>query len=228
MGSCTSSLQRESRNNSPLDIDLRKERIQANGTKKILLLGSGGSGKSTIFKQLRQIYGEPLTRVERRQYVTYIHEQCINQMRHALDVLNDFQEENTLGHKLVLQNYGAYVHEEKESARSGIPDLSETGMEAADYIQSLHHTKYKLNDEIVTALKMLWDEPAIKKMYELRNITGIEDSSQYFWDILDTIADPSYIPDLEDTLLVRKRTTGTLVDRDRVHTHCIPFCIHSM
>ena len=198
MGSCVCTESRESRLNSQVERDIHEEKRLTNKVKKILFLGSGGSGKSTIFKQLRGIYGDPYSPAELRNFVTYIHEQCINQMKHALDVLSDYQGEN----------HQRYV--EEQNADRDIPDLSEMGMEAADYIQSLHHTKYKLNDEIVTALKMLWDEPAIKKMYELRNITGIEDSSQYFWDILDTIADPSYIPDLEDTLLVRKRTTGTL------------------
>merc|ERR1719474_907281 len=92
---------------------LKKEKSEAQRVKKILFLGSGGSGKSTIFKQLRQIYGKPLTPQERRQQKTYIHEQCINQMKHALDVLADFQEKDNLGHQLVHENLRQYAEEEK-------------------------------------------------------------------------------------------------------------------
>ena len=222
MGSCLSLNQDpEARQDRDIQNEIGRDQKKDNKVKKILFLGSGGSGKSTIFKQLRQIYGEPMTRVERRHYVQYIHEQCITQMKHALDMLNDFQEETNLSHDVVTQNYNRYAQDSKrnENEDYGIPDLSDQGMEYADYVQSLHHTKYRLNDEIVNALKELWKEPAIKKMYDLRNITGIEDSSEYFWNILDTIADPNYIPDLADTLLVRKRTTGTLLPS----VHCILF-----
>ena len=55
---------------------------------------------------------------------------------------------------------------------------------------------------------MLWNEPAIKRMYDMRNITKIEDSSKYFWDKLDQLNTPNYIPDEADILLVRYKTTG--------------------
>merc|ERR1719474_217874 len=187
---------------------LKKEKSEAQRVKKILFLGSGGSGKSTIFKQLRQIYGKPLTSLERRQQKTYIHEQCINQMKHALDVLGDFQDKDRLGHQLVHKNLHQYVPEEEKGDIYAIPELSDEGVEAADYIENLHHSRYRLDDDIVSALKTLWKEDAIQRMYELRNITGIYDSSKYFWNMLDEIAVDSWIPDTADLLLVRKRTTG--------------------
>ena len=238
----------ESRRDQNIQREIADDRRNDHRVKKILLVGTLGSGKSTIFKQLRQIYGEPMTRVERRHYVQYVHEQCITQMKHALDMLNDFQEETNLSHDVMTQNYRRYIIDEHkmnllvfgyiselqckwlgdssplripdeivmeiihffDSVLHGVPDLSHQGMEYADYIQSLHHSKYRLNDKILNALKELWKEPAIKEMYELRSITGIEDSTDHFWNILDTIADPNYIPDLADILSVWKRTTGTV------------------
>lgn len=90
-----------------------------------------------------------------------------------------------------------------------VPGISDQGLEYADYIQSLHPSEYCLDDQIVTALKTLWAEPAIRKMYDLRKISGIEDSTAYFWNNLDTIADHNYIPDLADITCVRKPTKGT-------------------
>ena len=187
---------------------MREAKTLDKKVKKILFLGSGGSGKSTIFKQLRNIYGDVLSPQERRNYVTYIHEQCINQMKHALEVLKDYHE----GSDIMHENHRQYIHEEKDTECDDhdIPDLSSSGLEAADFIQGLHHSQHRLNDEIVAYLKTLWDEPAIRKMYEMRNITNIEDSSSYFWNILDTINDPNWLPDEADYLLVRHRTTGNV------------------
>eukprot|EP01084_Bolivina_argentea_P193064 331294_1 len=45
-------------------------------------------------------------------------------------------------------------------------------------------------------------------MYEMRNITRIDDNSKYFWDKLDTLHDPNYLPDDTDILKVRHKTKG--------------------
>ena len=227
--------------------DEQFKKIQDVPETKMLLLGTGGSGKSTIFKQLRCLYGKPLNIHERRAYKQYVCEQCITEMKHALVILNDLQDETNVCHDLVTQNYRKYIINEEEvmllvfgyvrefggkllseSSSMRIPDeicmeivqcvyaepsfpgLSDQGMEYAEYIQGLPNTTDSLNGDIVNALQELWKEPAIKQMYDLRNITGIEDSTEYFWNALDTIGDPMY--DLNDTLLVRKRTTGNKVD----------------
>eukprot|EP01084_Bolivina_argentea_P218048 370094_1 len=70
-------------------------------------------------------------------------------------------------------------------------------------------TSYTLTDKIVAALKLLWKEPGIRKMYEMRNITRIDDNSAFFWDKLDELNDPNYLPNDTDILKIRHRTTGT-------------------
>ena len=216
MGTCASSehkrLQRE---DEQIGIHLNKDRRTKNRTKSILLLGTCNSGKSTIMKQLRRIYQEPLTREERRGYVTMIHKQCIEQMRTALTSRNE----------IIFLIYGfchdIKTNEQNERISLTIPDdvqrliilyfegfdvnLSSNGNVAAECIRSTYPSVDEFNDEIVAALKTLWDEPAIRAMYERRNITGIADSSAYFWNILDTLIDPRYVPDDADILLVNDK-----------------------
>eukprot|EP01084_Bolivina_argentea_P298855 515070_1 len=54
---------------------------------KLLLLGSGGSGKSTLFKQLKCIYGDRFSDQERQTFKKYIHEQVIREMADATAAL---------------------------------------------------------------------------------------------------------------------------------------------
>jgi len=206
--------------------------------KKIMLLGSEGSGKSLVYKQLRQLYTESDTSSLR---VDNIYDLCIDQMEYAVEALDAFQE----GDVEIEENYRRYaamdetklshlvfgfIREHEDNAHlkvpheiqseilsrmsrgsdGDIPNLSEKGKEAAEYILNLRHRPETigLDPEIVSQLKVLWAEPAIKKMYELRNITTIQESANYFWNRLDTIADPSYTPDLSDMLRAHLRTTG--------------------
>jgi ABC-type uncharacterized transport system fused permease/ATPase subunit len=41
--------------------------------KRLLLLGPGGSGKSTIFKQMKVIYGNQYSEIERKQFRSIIY-----------------------------------------------------------------------------------------------------------------------------------------------------------
>ena len=250
MGTCTSSaykrLQREDA--EQIGIQLSKERRTFWDEKSVLLLGACDSGKSTIMRQLRTIYGsptihdEPLTRHERRVYIPRIHKQCIEQMRMALTTRNE----------TILLVYG-FCHDTKTSDDNErisliIPDdvqrliiqyaegfdvnLSSNGNMAAECIQSTYPSVNVFNDEIVAALKTLWNESAIRSMYERRNITGIDDSSAYFWDYLDTINDPEYVPDEADILLIydkyiRKGMSliHAINQHDATQYFKLPFCL---
>jgi len=52
---------------------------------KLLLLGAGESGKSTLFKQMITIYGPGFPENERKQYTTVIYNNCITSMQALID-----------------------------------------------------------------------------------------------------------------------------------------------
>lgn len=56
-----------------LDIALANDSVTASSIKKLLLLGAGGSGKSTIFKQMKVIYGLNYSDAERRRIAPVIY-----------------------------------------------------------------------------------------------------------------------------------------------------------
>eukprot|EP01084_Bolivina_argentea_P225985 381791_1 len=212
MGSCASQT-RDDPHSALISHELSEDKQIDSKVNKILFLGSGGSGKSTIFKQLRGIYGEGFNRTERQLFVSQIHEQVITQMKLALEMLEEYRNENG-NSELLHENENKYIdketkqNENEDDTTNKIPQLSEFGKEAQKFLDSVHYTSYKLTDEIVSALKCLWSEPAIQKIYEMRNITKISDSSAYFWDKLDQINSEKYVPDQADILLVRNRSTG--------------------
>lgn len=48
---------------------------------KLLLLGAGESGKSTIFKQMRVLFGAPLTEEEKNQITPVVYSNTISSMK---------------------------------------------------------------------------------------------------------------------------------------------------
>lgn len=193
--------------------------------KKILFLGSGGSGKSTLFKQLRLIHGTGYNDNDREGFIKYVHTQIINQMQVIVRTYIEYNQRQKQRQK------------QEEKLRNGDYDnqmpLSEEYEEQVDELaiydeiklqsNELRHeeeaklvleyvydrNKHCLEQDIYNAIKTLWcDEPVIKEIYDLRHITKIETSSAHFWDKLDAIYDSNYLPSNDDIMLCRIITTS--------------------
>jgi GTPase SAR1 family protein len=61
---------------------------------KLLLLGAGESGKSTIFKQMKILYGTPATRDEREQYSAVIYNNTIMTIKNLVAQAAIFELQN--------------------------------------------------------------------------------------------------------------------------------------
>lgn len=85
--------------NSAIDRDLDRARQQEELKVKLLLLGAGESGKSTIFKQMRILYGSPRTEDDLRMYGVYVRSNVVTAMRklcghlRGLDLVTQLSEE---------------------------------------------------------------------------------------------------------------------------------------
>jgi len=64
-----------------LDNDMQKEHTVDQQINKLLLLGAGESGKSTLFKQMITIYGKGFPEAERKTYVPIIANNVISSIK---------------------------------------------------------------------------------------------------------------------------------------------------
>lgn len=167
------------------DIDalLKRDMKQSRQEVKLLLLGAGESGKSTILKQMKLIHEGGYNLQEKRGFRAIVYGNVVTSMQmilHAMDTL-DVDTEN----------------EGSEGCRQLILSLSgENGGE-------------DFPEPVVKAFKALWMDPGVQKCFRRSESDYyLIDSAKYYLDNLDRIMQPSYVPDDQDVLRCRVKTTG--------------------
>jgi hypothetical protein len=83
-------------NSNAIDRELDRARQQEELKVKLLLLGAGESGKSTIFKQMRILHGSPRTEDDLRMYGVVVRSNCITAMRKLCQLLRQLELEGQL------------------------------------------------------------------------------------------------------------------------------------
>ena len=197
--------------------DLANDRETEDMTFKLLLLGAGGSGKSTCFKQLKYIHGDGIEQSIRKQIATRIHEQIIDSMKKLITECEDYSRNDDDDDDLEGNNENNNESKDNDDPKSYMlwdydnPDNPDTKdiKEKANFILQLSHDKTEaLDGDTIDILKELWNNNSIQKMYSKRNEIAIPDSTEYFYQNLDRVTKTGYVPDDKDVLLVRYRTTG--------------------
>jgi len=156
---------------------------------KLLLLGTGESGKSTIFKQMQILYEtHGFTDYEKNTYRHVVRRNVTESMQTLIQGLERFQFK--LSHPKSAAHASSMLMYDPLS-----PDF--------------------WSDEIILLVKHLWyNEEAIREVYKNRAKLQLLDSAAYFFDTanLERIGSPNYTPSKEDILRARLRTSG-IVER---------------
>jgi len=181
---CWSSQEEEEKKriNKQIEKDLQKYKSVYRTQIKLLLLGTGESGKSTFLKQMRIIHGSGYTIKERLEFKLLIFQnifQSLQSMIHAMDHL-EIQYENPKS-----QQY-------------------------ANSIQAIEIQRdvLSLNDFYVKAINCIWNDGGIKKCFGRQKEYSLLDSTKYFLSDILRFAQPDYLPTDQDIIQVRKPTNG--------------------
>ncbi|KIK65888.1 hypothetical protein GYMLUDRAFT_239570 [Collybiopsis luxurians FD-317 M1] len=162
--------------------ELREHKAKLAQQVKVLLLGSGDSGKSTILKQMRLIHRVPFS----SQEIEFFRQ---------LIFLNLTQQ----GLKYVLE---AMEEMELKVSEENLPfvDLIENAPDIRDgepFPPSYH-----------TPLASLWADPNLQQAYERGNEAALPENLIYYFSNLDRLFEPGYQPTEQDIIHARARTIG--------------------
>ena len=200
-------------------------------TVKLLILGAGESGKSTLFKQMKVLYGSPPTLAERRAVRGTVHANVIGAMQvllHQLDQLaGEVDKEASLrrlssttgNEELEDRKWGGDVEEEEEGgnsqAGSSLPTHGLDFDAAQTRVKALRPYD-RLTPEVAADLALLWSHDAVQEVFSQRHKIQLPVSTAYFMNKLEEIVSDEYVPTNEDMLRVRVRTSGIVEEKYRI------------
>ncbi|CAD6499508.1 BgTH12-03620 [Blumeria graminis f. sp. triticale] len=149
---------------------------------KLLLLGAGESGKSTILKQMRLIYTkEGFSKNEKEEWRIIIFNNIVDGLRLVIDAMEEdsmkFDSPSTMAHVPIIK-------EEK--------DLLPYEAIPIGYLP---------------AFKALWNDSGLQRALENGKF-ALHDNLRYFFTDLDRLFNKEFIPTDQDVLRARLRTTG--------------------
>jgi len=161
-----------------IDRELLKTKEEESRHVKLLLLGAGESGKSTIAKQIKIIHLQGFNEQELKSFKSIIFGNILSSMKTLVEAVEHLQirsmkEENKVRAKQVLQE----------------EDFNET---------------------IAKEIQILWRDPGIRESFNRSSEFQLNDSAEYYFEAIDRIAQPTWVPTVQDVLQSRAKTTGII------------------
>ncbi|KAJ3043015.1 guanine nucleotide-binding protein subunit alpha [Rhizophlyctis rosea] len=183
MGCCASTEDGAAkRRNDEIDQAIKRDKMMMRNEVKMLLLGAGESGKSTILKQMKLIHDNGYSIDEREAFKEIIFSNTVQSMRVILEAMA------TMGIPLARQ--------ENNRHRAIILDLP--NQIEADIFPP----------EVANAVRALWHDENVLVAFSRSREYQLNDSARYYFDSIDRIASHDYLPTDQDVLRSRVKTTG--------------------
>lgn len=172
-----------------IDEDIRRDGERAAREVKLLLLGAGESGKSTIVKQIKIIHESYFTKDECLEYKPVVHNNTIQSLIAIIKGMN----------------------------KLGISLDDPTKMDDVQFFVESVISAEKSDNKMPTmtvdlsrAMQSLWRDKGVRKCFGRSNEYQLNDSAGYFLDSLARISAHDYVPTQQDVLRTRVKTTGII------------------
>jgi len=181
---------------------------------KILLLGSGSSGKSTFFRQLDRIYGEASRPNHVYANVPYIirtiRSNCINSLFKLLTQSVRLMEKPFEFEDVKIDIGSQATQDDIKLLASFATDVTQV----PDDEQLL---------QLGAGMAKLWDLPGVRATFRHRHHFSLIENTNYFLSRVTEVMTPGYSPNIRDILNARMQTLGITEKKYVIHGH--PFNI---
>jgi len=161
-----------------LEAQLAEENATENAIVKLLVLGTGESGKSTVFKQMKILYSVP---DPPSKFIAICR---ANLFGNAVAVMDGMKRLNIAWGSKEAEEAGEHI---KTAPPDGNPD------NIASFVPSF---------------KLMKEDPGVIEAIDRANEYQLNDSTIYFWERAEELTKSDYLPTEQDVLRARVRTTG--------------------
>eukprot|EP01124_Arcella_intermedia_P029549 TRINITY_DN6280_c0_g1_i1.p1 TRINITY_DN6280_c0_g1~~TRINITY_DN6280_c0_g1_i1.p1 ORF type:complete len:229 (+),score=31.98 TRINITY_DN6280_c0_g1_i1:16-702(+) len=182
MGQCSSDNVTRTSTTRAIDKQIKEDEKNQGKNPKLLLLGIGESGKSTIFKQFKIVQSNGgFNEEEKKAFISVVHYQCTSQIRTLIENAEKLGEE-----------------------------MGEKGKKAVAMMNDLYPSdQVVVNKELADLIEVIWNDEGIRKTYEARGKKFLlNDCADYFFNNIQRFAENNYIPNEADILRARTRSVG--------------------
>uniref|UniRef100_A0A3P9H9D2 Guanine nucleotide-binding protein G(o) subunit alpha n=2 Tax=Oryzias latipes TaxID=8090 RepID=A0A3P9H9D2_ORYLA len=166
-----------------IEKNLKEDGMVAAKDVKLLLLGGGESGKSTIVKQMKIIHEDGFSGDDVKQYKPVVYSNTIQSLAAILRAMD------SLGIEF------------------GDKDRKADAKLVCDVVSRMEDTE-PYSAELLAAMKRLWADAGTQECFNRAREYQLNDSAQYYLDSLDRIGAGDYQPTEQDILRTRVKTTG--------------------
>jgi len=150
---------------------------------KLLLLGAGESGKSTIVKQMKIIHDNGFNEEDLCRFKPVIYSNTIISLVTMLRAMEKLRV--TFGDS-----------ERRDDAKL-VFQTAASGKDTAPF-----------TPELTEAMKRLWKDAGVLRTFKRSREYQLNDSTKYYLDALDRLSEPNYRPTEQDILRTRVKTAG--------------------
>ncbi|KAL4240892.1 Guanine nucleotide-binding protein subunit alpha-13 [Mactra antiquata] len=188
MGTCLSLDQEELKaraRSENIDRQIQSWAKEEENVIKILLLGAAESGKSTLVKQMKIIHNDGFTFDELLSFKPAVLDNLVSSMKYVLTGMGLLR-----------------VNLEKPKNRVHAQTILTCN-------NSFDHNKNMLQ-EVSMALKCLWHDKGVRTAVARGYEYELNDSAIYYFENMERICSPKFIPSPRDVLRARVRTTGVI------------------
>uniref|UniRef100_A0AAY4BG68 Guanine nucleotide-binding protein G(Olf) subunit alpha n=1 Tax=Denticeps clupeoides TaxID=299321 RepID=A0AAY4BG68_9TELE len=155
--------------NKKIEKQLQKERQAYKATHRLLLLGAGESGKSTIVKQMRILHVNGFNAEEKKQKI--------------LDIRKNVKDAIVT----IVSAMSTLI--------PPVPLANPENQPRAEYIKSIAPlSDFDYTEEFFDHAKHLWEDEGVKACFERSNEYQLIDCAQYFLDRIDPVSQHDYTP----------------------------------
>lgn len=190
MGNCAGTPDEEFLRNKAIEREMTRARNLDESRIKILLLGAGESGKSTLFKQMKILFSERknFTDEERKHYVGVIHGNIISDLN------------------IMIEACPTHTPIKNEDAANVVAGMKKKKAKDGDNL---------LGPDNLHVLQALWNDAGMQQSWEDRGDIQVQDALAYYMADIERVCsmNTEFIPTNQDILHSRVRTSGVVEER---------------